>query len=78
MSSAAAAGRDPTEIEVSTTLELALPGTDADAAELLDLLGHKVDLGVRHFVLDFGHPPDAEPVLRFVEQVMDPLRALEP
>ncbi len=74
-SSASDAGRDPASIEVSTTLERALPETDAEAAELLELLGHWVDLGVQHFVMDFGHPPTDEHILRFVEQVMDPLKA---
>ena len=69
------AGRDPSAIEVSVTLEKSLPETDADSAELVDVLGHKIALGVQHFVMDFGHPPSAEPVQRFVEQVMAPLRA---
>lgn len=74
-SAAAAAGRDPAEIEVSTTLERALPEDDAQATELLEFLSHKAELGVQHFVMDFGHPQTTEPVLRFVEQVMTPLRA---
>ena len=69
------AGRDPAAIEVSVTFEKSLPETDADSAELVDVLGHKIALGVQHFVMDFGHPPSAEPVARFVEQVMAPLRA---
>ena len=69
------AGRDPSAIEVSITLEKPLPETDADSAQLVDVLGHKIALGVQHFVMDFGHPPSAEPVARFVEQVMAPLRA---
>ena len=69
------AGRDPSAIEVSITLEKPLPETDADSAQLVDVLGHKIALGVQHFVMDFGHPPSAEPVHRFVEQVMAPLRA---
>lgn len=73
--SAVAAGRDPDTIVQSTTVERALPESDAEAAELLDLLGHCHELGVRYFVMDFGHPPDPEPIERFVEQVMAPLRA---
>ena len=73
-SSASAAGRDPADIEISTTLERALPETDAESAEFLDLLAHRADLGVQHFVLDFGHPLTDEHVMRFVEQVMAPLR----
>jgi alkanesulfonate monooxygenase SsuD/methylene tetrahydromethanopterin reductase-like flavin-dependent oxidoreductase (luciferase family) len=68
------AGRDPSTIEISTTLERALPETDAESAELVDFLAHKVALGVQHLVMDFGHPQSTEPVLRFVEQVMKPLR----
>jgi alkanesulfonate monooxygenase SsuD/methylene tetrahydromethanopterin reductase-like flavin-dependent oxidoreductase (luciferase family) len=68
------AGRNPADIEISTTLERALPETDAESAEFLDLLAHKVSLGVDHFVLDFGHPLTDHHVLRFVEQVMQPLR----
>lgn len=73
--SAVDAGRDPADIEVSTTIERSLPENDAEAAELLEALGHRVELGVQHFVLDFGHPPTDEHVLRFVEQVMTPLRS---
>jgi alkanesulfonate monooxygenase SsuD/methylene tetrahydromethanopterin reductase-like flavin-dependent oxidoreductase (luciferase family) len=70
-----AAGRSMSDIEVSTTLERSLPSNDADSAELLDELGNWVERGVDHFVMDFGHPEDIELVLRFVEQVMEPLRA---
>ncbi|MGI9616941.1 MAG: hypothetical protein ACR2QO_28755, partial [Acidimicrobiales bacterium] len=65
----------PAAIRPSTTLERALPDTDAESAEVLELLNGKYELGVRHFVLDFGHPQSTEPVLRFVEQVMAPMRA---
>jgi alkanesulfonate monooxygenase SsuD/methylene tetrahydromethanopterin reductase-like flavin-dependent oxidoreductase (luciferase family) len=69
------AGRDPDEIEVSVTLERALPESDEDSAKLVDELAHRRDLGVDHFVMDFGHPQSTEPVLRFAEQVIAPLRA---
>jgi alkanesulfonate monooxygenase SsuD/methylene tetrahydromethanopterin reductase-like flavin-dependent oxidoreductase (luciferase family) len=72
--SAVAAGRTPSDIEVSTTTERPLPQTDAESQELLELLGHRAELGVQHFVMDFGHPQTDEPVLRFVEQVMEPLK----
>lgn len=75
MTSAAAAGRDPADIQVSTTIERALPTTDAESAEFLEFLQGRYELGVRHFVLDFGHPQTTEPVLRFVEQVLTPMRA---
>ena len=69
------AGRDPSAIEVTTTVERALPESDADSEQLVEHLGHMADLGVQHFVMDFGNPKSTEPVLRFVEQVMAPLRA---
>ena len=69
------AGRDPSAIEVTTTVERALPESDADSEQLVEQLGHMADLGVQHFVMDFGNPKSTEPVLRFVEQVMAPLRA---
>jgi alkanesulfonate monooxygenase SsuD/methylene tetrahydromethanopterin reductase-like flavin-dependent oxidoreductase (luciferase family) len=73
--SAEKAGRDPGTIEISTTIEKALPESDADSEVLLDLLRRRYDAGVRHFVMDFGHPLSTEPVLRFVEQVIAPFRA---
>ncbi|MDO8363274.1 MAG: LLM class flavin-dependent oxidoreductase [Actinomycetota bacterium] len=69
------AGRDPATIEITTTVERPLPETDEDSEKLLAQLGHLADLGVQHFVLDFGHPQSTEPIHRFVEQVMHPLRA---
>ena len=64
------AGRKPSDIEVTTTVERALPETEAEAEQWVELLQHKADLGVQHFVLDFGHPQSLEPVQRFIEQVM--------
>lgn len=75
MQSASDAGRDPAEIEVSQTVEKPLPENDSEAGELLEYLAHKVDLGIRHFVMDFGNPETPEHINRFVEQVMTPLRA---
>ena len=72
--SAEKAGRDPDAIEVSNTIEKALPETDEESEQLLELLRHRQSLGISHFVMDFGHPQSTEPVLRFVEQVMNPLR----
>ncbi len=74
-SSADKAGRDPDSIEVSTTLERPLPESDDDSAKLVAELRRWTDLGVQHVVMDFGHPRSTEPVLRFVEQVIAPLRA---
>ena len=69
------AGRDPAAIEVSTTLERALPETDGDSERLLAQMSHLADVGVQHFVMDFGNPRSTEPIHRFVEQVIGPLRA---
>ena len=74
---AEAAGRDPDAIEVTTTLETPLPESDEDAEKLVARLRHLADLGVRHFVMDFGHPQSTEPILRFVEQVKRPLLELQ-
>jgi alkanesulfonate monooxygenase SsuD/methylene tetrahydromethanopterin reductase-like flavin-dependent oxidoreductase (luciferase family) len=68
------AGRDPADIEVTVTIEKALPDSDAESEALVELLAHKAELGVQHVVMDFGNPQSTEPVLRFVEQVMAPLR----
>lgn len=71
---AADAARDPSGIESAVTIETPLPETDASSAELLDEISRRHQLGVDHFVMDFGHPLSAEPILRFAEQVMEPLR----
>lgn len=68
------AGRDPDDIEVSTTVECSLPETDEDSAKFVDRLAHLADLGAQHFVLDFGNPKTTEPIHRFVEQVIAPLK----
>jgi alkanesulfonate monooxygenase SsuD/methylene tetrahydromethanopterin reductase-like flavin-dependent oxidoreductase (luciferase family) len=72
--SAEAAGRDPGVIAMSTTVERALPENDQESEEYRELLTHYRSLGVSHFVLDFGHPQSTDPIHRFVEQVMTPMR----
>ncbi len=72
---AESAGRDPADIEISVTLERSLPETDADSAEFVDQLRHLIALGITHFVMDFGHPLVTEPVIRFAEQVIAPIKA---
>lgn len=72
--SAEKAGRDPNDVEISLTIERALPMTDGESEAFLADLSRLAGLGVGHFVLDFGHPRSVEPVHRFVEQVMTPLR----
>ncbi|HEY2195317.1 MAG TPA: LLM class flavin-dependent oxidoreductase [Actinomycetospora sp.] len=68
------AGRDPADIEVSVTLERALPESDADSARLVEELAARFAAGADHFVMDFGNPTSTEPVLRFAEQVIATLR----
>ena len=74
-SSAEKAGRDPDVIEVSVTIEKPLPESDDDSEKLVEFLAHKMSLGVQHFVMDFGNPKTLEPISRFAEQVIAPLRA---
>lgn len=71
---ASEAGRDPSDIVLSRTVERALPETDAESQESLEQLSILAEQGVSHFVLDFGNPLDLEPIQRFVDQVMTPLR----
>ena len=49
--------------------------SDEDSEKLVEFLAHKVSLGVQHFVMDFGNPKALEPITRFAEQVIAPLRA---
>ena len=71
--SAEKAGRNPLSIEISLTIERSLPNNDSDSQQFVDDLTRLREIGVSHFVLDFGHPQSTEPVHRFVEQVMHKL-----
>lgn len=73
--SAEKSGRDPNEIHLSLTVEKPLPSTDAESEILRTELQIMADHGVEHFVMDFGHPQSTEPVMRFVEQIMRPMKA---
>jgi hypothetical protein len=73
-SCSAEAGRDPAAIETGITIEHALPTSDAESAELLELIGRWHEIGVDHFVMDFGNPDGTELIHRFAEQVIAPLR----
>lgn len=75
LEAAAAAGRDPAEVQCCVTVEGALPTSEAESARWRERIGRLQELGASYFVLDFGHPLDPEPALRFAEQVMTPLRA---
>jgi alkanesulfonate monooxygenase SsuD/methylene tetrahydromethanopterin reductase-like flavin-dependent oxidoreductase (luciferase family) len=75
--SAERAGRDPLSIETGITLERALPTDDAASEALVEEIAAFRAAGVDHFVMDFGNPESTEPIARFVEQVMSPLRAAQ-
>jgi alkanesulfonate monooxygenase SsuD/methylene tetrahydromethanopterin reductase-like flavin-dependent oxidoreductase (luciferase family) len=69
------AGRNPADIELCVTSMGDPPTSDAASEEWRERLTHLAELGVTYFVMDFGHPLDVEPSLRFVEQVMVPMKA---
>jgi alkanesulfonate monooxygenase SsuD/methylene tetrahydromethanopterin reductase-like flavin-dependent oxidoreductase (luciferase family) len=73
---ATAQGRDPASIVYSLTIgEARLPQSAAEARRWLDHLTSLVDEGVGQFILDCGHVPSTEPILRFAEEVIGPLNA---
>jgi alkanesulfonate monooxygenase SsuD/methylene tetrahydromethanopterin reductase-like flavin-dependent oxidoreductase (luciferase family) len=69
------AGRSASDIEISVTLAGDLPDSDEASERWQQRLTHLADLGVTYFVMDFGHPLQVEPALRFAEQVIAPLKA---
>jgi alkanesulfonate monooxygenase SsuD/methylene tetrahydromethanopterin reductase-like flavin-dependent oxidoreductase (luciferase family) len=69
------AGRQPSDIEITVTSAGDLPQSDNASERWVERLSHLRDLGVTHFVMDFGHPLDVEPALRFAEQVIAPMKA---
>ena len=73
--SAEKSGRNPSDLQISLTIEKPLPNTDEESEILRTQLQTMADHGVEHFVMDFGHPQSTEPVMRFVEQVMQPMKA---
>jgi alkanesulfonate monooxygenase SsuD/methylene tetrahydromethanopterin reductase-like flavin-dependent oxidoreductase (luciferase family) len=72
--SAEGAGRDPASITLTVTFEAPLPRTSDESEQWTEKLQAWSAEGVSHFVLDFGHVTSTEPVMRFVEEVMTPLR----
>lgn len=71
---AVAAGRDPGAIVSTLTVAGDLPTNEAESAAWVERLGHLRELGVSYFIMDFGHPLDVEPALRFAAEVMPALR----
>lgn len=67
-------GRSRSDIEFSLTIERALPKDDAESAQFFELLSELTELGINHFVLDFGNPRSAAEADRFIADVMTPLR----
>ena len=67
-------GRDPSEIEITLTIAGDLPESSSDSEKWITRLNHFTELGVSHFILDFGHPLNVEPALRFAEEVLTPIR----
>ncbi len=72
--SAEEAGRDPASIVLTVTHEAPLPQTSEESKQWVEKLQAWSAEGVGHFLLDFGHVTATEPVMRFVEEVMTPLR----
>ena len=72
--SAVEVGRSPDDIEITVTVSGAAPESDADSDQWTERLTHLADLGASHFVMELGHPLRVDPVLRFVEQVVAPMR----
>lgn len=72
--SAEAAERDPSSIVLTVTREAPLPQTSDESAQWVEELQKWTAEGVSHILLDFGHVTSTEPVQRFVEEVMAPLR----
>jgi len=74
LTAAGEAGRDPAVIETGITIEHPLPTSDTESAELLEMIGRWHEVGVDHFVMDFGNPDGTDEIRRFAEQVIAPLR----
>lgn len=76
--SALSAGREPTEI-VQTYLieeETRLPESIADSQRWIERLSPLIELGVTHFMIDFGYVKSVEPIHRFADEVISPLNSL--
>lgn len=72
--SAEAAGRDPGAITLTVTREAPLPTTSEESQQWVEELQRWAAEGVTHFLCDFGHVTQTEPVLRFAEEVIKPMR----
>ena len=59
---------------LTVTREAPLPQMSDESARWVEELRTWATEGGSHILLDFGHVTDTEPVQRFVEEVMAPLR----
>lgn len=71
---AEAAGRNPADITLTVTREAPLPTTSDESRAWVEEIQRWASHGVSYILLDFGHVTSTEPVMRFVEEVMTPLR----
>ena len=67
-------GRSESDIEFSLTIERPLPTNGSEANEFREFLAQLIELGMNHFVLDFGHPQSSAEADLFIAEVMTPLR----
>ena len=67
--------RDPAEIVQTYLIEedTELPESTQDSQRWIDRLLPLIELGVTHFMIDFGHVTSLEPINRFAEEVISPL-----
>jgi hypothetical protein len=50
-----------------------LPESTQDSQRWIDRLSPLIELGVTHFMIDFGHVTSLEHITRFAEEVISPL-----
>jgi alkanesulfonate monooxygenase SsuD/methylene tetrahydromethanopterin reductase-like flavin-dependent oxidoreductase (luciferase family) len=73
---AEAMGRDPSSIVLTMEhMGGRLPETASDSRRWLEELQPLIELGVTHFMFDFGNPLSPEPVERFAGEVIAPVNA---
>jgi len=71
---AEAVGRDPATIVQTLAINgPRLPRSSDDSARWIDLLRPLITLGVTHVILE-GRTASIEPILRFAEEVITPLK----
>jgi hypothetical protein len=64
--------RDPAEIVQTFLIEedTNLPESNEDSQRWIDRLSPLIELGVTHFMIDFGYVKSVEPIQRFAEEVI--------